>query len=319
MSVFQWLQQQLLLPLRLRAPFLDVRPRGSSPALLGATRFFGSGLADEDGLRARLNELPPSTDRETAVVVAEKDEIARDARNVLLAQGYNTVYGCTFEAIQKHAPSLVLKNDIEPLSRALWRPSPALVSALPEIEAVLEKTFPCQQRNALDIGAGSGRDAAYLASKRWNVTAVDRDASLIAKAVALGNRSDQHILDTPAGSTARNRGRVQGVVRTFGKSFFEDMNWLQSNAAQLVVVVRFLRRGVLEQIGKGVLPGGFILYEHFLTGCEALGGPVKQSQVLQRGELEKIFGDCNGFKVFSSLETNLDDGRPVIRYLAQRQ
>jgi hypothetical protein len=85
------------------------------------------------------------------------------------------------------------------------------------------------------------------------------------------------------------------------------------------VVVRFLRRGVLQNLHHAVLPGGFVFYEHFLVGCEQFGGPMKPSQMLQRGELANLFSPTRGFTVFVDEEHTLADGRPMARFLAQRQ
>lgn len=191
-------------------------------------------------------------------------------------------------------------------SRALWQPSAALVALLP---SVTSRTL-----SAVDIGAGSGRDAAFLAGRGWSVTAVDRDAGLVEKAVALGSRRDQDggILGASVGG-----GVVRGVERTFGCDLGVDRDWLRENAAELVVMIRFLRRGVLEIVGEGVKVGGFVVIEHFLTGCEAFGGPVKKAQMLERGELGRVFGS-RGFEVLVEEERELPDGRPVVWFLARK-
>lgn len=191
-------------------------------------------------------------------------------------------------------------------SRALWQPSAALVALLPSVTS--------RTRTAVDIGAGSGRDAAFLAGRGWSVTAVDRDVGLVEKAVALGSRRDQGggVLGAGVGG-----GVVRGVERTFGRDLGDDRYWLRENAAELVVMIRFLRRGVLEIVGEGVEVGGFVVIEHFLTGCEAFGGPVKKAQMLERGELGRVFGS-RGFEVLVEEERGLPDGRPVVWFLARK-
>lgn len=86
-----------------------------------------------------------------------------------------------------------------------------------------------------------------------------------------------------------------------------------------MVVVRFLRRGVLELLHEGVAEGGVVLYEHFLRGCESFGGPKKESQMLEMGELGRVFSEERGFVVLSDEEERLADGRPVVRFIAQRR
>lgn len=312
-----WLRRQAQVPPQLREPLFDVRPLGALPGVLGATRFYGVGDDHPDGLRARMHELPPPAERRDAAVLAEDDSLAIEAQNVLRAQGYREIHVIKVPQLHETTPQLVTEWP-EPLSRALWKPSPALVSVLPGVFEHFRSTLPHQSLTALDIGAGSGRDAAYLAANGWHVTTVDRDENLVEKAVVLGNRRDQQLSGLSPCTVSERRGGVKGVVRTLGADLSDDARWLRQHAAHFVVVVRFLRRGVLERIHQGILPGGFLFYEHFLTGCEAYGGPMKRSQMLERGELEVIFGPQKGFHVCQSNESKLDDGRPVVRFLARK-
>jgi SAM-dependent methyltransferase len=300
----EWLQTQA----QLSSPLFDVRRR-PTPAILGATRFHGLDGHDPNSLTSRLHELPPpeARTRTIAAVIADArggDEAAAAA--ALRLSGYRGVVCLTAADIGEHAPGLMAGagGGELPLSRALWSPSPTLRALLPTVSP---------GASALDVGCGSGRDAAYLACHGWDVLAVDRDPGLVAKAELLGNRGDQ------GGFTAAGvrRGRVRGSVRTLGADLREDEAWLRGNAADLLVVVRFLRRGVLELLPCAVKGAGFVVVEHFLTGCEAFGGPMKRSQMLDRGELGRLFGGA-GFVVHVEEEVKLADGRPVVRFLAQR-
>lgn len=136
--------------------------------------------------------------------------------------------------------------------------------------------------------------------------AVERDGVLCAKAAALGRRE------------GRDGGMVSAETRTFGQDGGRDREWLREHAAMVLVVVRFLRRGVLEGLHEGVLRGGFVVYEHFLTGCEEFGGPRKKSQMLEMGELGRVFSAERGFRVIRDDAERLADGRPVARFVARR-
>jgi SAM-dependent methyltransferase len=266
--------------------------------------------------------LPPPSLRMDTAVVAEKVDQFHSASDLLMRCGYHRVYHLTMADIQDVDATMIVMSDQSVLSKALWRPSPGLVTILPAVVHALSihdsSTDSPSGRRALDVGAGCGRDAAYLARLGWHVTAVDRDPTLIAKAIQLGNRTDQAHACPDFVQVAARRGSVKGLVRTFGADLSDDTTWMRQHAAHLVVVVRFLRRGVLENLRHAVLPGGFIFYEHFLVGCEQLGGPMKPSQMLQHGELTKLFSPTHGFTIFVDEEHMLADGRPVARFLAQR-
>ena len=146
-----------------------------------------------------------------------------------------------------------------------------------------------------------------------SVTAVDRDESLLAKARQL-HKTDYY---NPAWWSA-NKAPLVTVAHTFGCERGSDIAFLRKHAAQLVIVVRFLRRGVLEHLHEAVSRGGHIVYEHFLEGCERFGGPVKKSQMLKRGELQTVFSRERGFTVLRDSEERLSDGRPVVRFIARR-
>lgn len=295
-------------------PLLDVRaaPR---PPLAHSTQF--AGVHD---LAARAHELPPPSARAAAALVADGPVAAADAAAMLAALGFGPIVAATLDDVRSHAPELLAdfaggvasgaadgSGDVF-RSRALWSPSPSVVELLPHVAAATHA------RTALDVGCGSGRDAAYLAAHGWDVLAIDRCCGLVDKAEALGAR---HWAGLGAGAGGR-RGAVVGAVRTLGADLRADACWLRENAAALLVVVRFLRRGVLELLPNAVADGGWVIVEHFLTGCEKLGGPVKRSQMLERGELGRLFGPA-GFTILCEEEVLLDDGRPVARFLAVRQ
>lgn len=276
-------------------PLLDVRSRTafSEWHVAGATHF--DGLHGPDGLLSRLNELPaPAHDLRIAVLASTPSEAA-DAVAGLKARGHSTPTVLTESSL------CTLPTAVGSASRSLWRPAPVLAAELPRVLAGIGA-----ERTALDVGSGSGRDSAYLAARGFKVTAVDRDAGLLSKAGRFANRE------------ARNGGKVETVVRALGAHLSEDREWLRRNKAGLLLVVRFLRRGVLELLHEGVKDGGFVVYEHFLKGCERFGGPKKESQMLQPGELSKVFSEDRGFNVLRDDEETLSDGRPVVRFVAHR-
>lgn len=278
-------------------PILDIRPLTLYEAshFPGATHF--PGLTGPNGLSARLHELPaPNISPLPSLSILAQTEHEADAAVALLQpRGYSAHILLTNLLHQFPTES---GTD----SRTLWSPAPLVRSILPDLLTAIPK----QNRTALDIGAGCGRDSAYLASHGFRVVSVERDTSLTAKAKEFGERE------------AREGGSVTAISRTFGKHMAGDGKWLRQNAAMLLVVVRFLRRGVLEVLHEGVMDGGFVIYEHFLVGCEQFGGPKKRSQMLEMGELQQTFSTERGFRVIREDEQCLDDGRPIVRFVARR-
>lgn len=295
-------------------PLFDMRA-SPCPSVMSSTCF-----ASTSDLAGRTHELPPPLARGAAAVVADGPAAAASSAAALVSLGFGPVVVVTLDDVRMHAPDLLpevaacdtvgpgFDSDIAFRSHALWSPSPSVVELLPRLGVT------ARPRRALDVGCGSGRDAAYLAAHGWDVLAVDRDRGLVEKAEALGARR----WDGLGASTDVCPGAVVGAVRTLGADLRADACWLRENAADLLVVVRFLRRGVLELLPQAVVDGGWVIVEHFLTGCENLGGPVKRSQMLERGELGRLFGPA-GFTILIEEEVFLDDGRPVVRFLAVRK
>lgn len=94
---------------------------------------------------------------------------------------------------------------------------------------------------ALDVAGGAGRHARWLAGRGWDVTLVDV---------------------SPVGvALARQRAQEAGVAIT---TVVRDLaaGPLPSGPFDLVVVVAFLDRAVLEQVPRVLAPGGRLLFVH---------------------------------------------------------
>ncbi|PXF40065.1 hypothetical protein BWQ96_10226 [Gracilariopsis chorda] len=294
----QWITVFRDLPIERKPPLLDLR---SETEFVRQHVAYASNFpfSEEFGVESRLNELPAVSTQPHIAVIVDWDRFYSISTQ-LKCRGYPT-------------PIHLDEKDVRDLpkssgpSRALWAPAPIVIEELPRFYANTSRT-------AIDIGCGSGRDAAFLAGAGFSVTAVDRDTNLINKATQFCMRNQYH----PLLPSCHLGGKVYPLVRTFGANLSEDRAFLRSHASGVMLVVRFLRRGVLDILHEGVLPGGIIVYEHFLTGCEKFGSPTKQSQMLRRGELREVFGEAHNFTVLRDEECTLDDGRPVVRFVALR-
>jgi SAM-dependent methyltransferase len=111
----------------------------------------------------------------------------------------------------------------------------------------------------LDVAAGSGRHARWLAGRGFVVTAVDRDAAAM---TALG-----------------------GVAETIVADLEGDPWPLPGRNFDAVLVTNYLWRPLLPKVVQSVGPSGVLLYETFAAGNESVGRPARPDFLLGRGEL----------------------------------
>lgn len=112
----------------------------------------------------------------------------------------------------------------------------------------------------LDVAAGEGRHARYLADLGHAVEAVDRDAEALASAAGPGIVTRQADL--------------------------ENGPWPYAGAAfDGIVVCNYLWRPLLPRILEALAPGGVLIYETFAVGNERHGRPSNPDFLLRPGEL----------------------------------
>jgi SAM-dependent methyltransferase len=131
-------------------------------------------------------------------------------------------------------------------------PSPWIVRFAPLIAA---------GARVLDLAAGSGRHARFLAGRGANVVAVDRDAALLST------------IDGIAGIETRVLDLETGAWPLRGERF------------DAIVVVNYLHRPLFPHLRGALAPDGVLLYETFAMGNEAYGRPVNPDFLLCRDEL----------------------------------
>lgn len=111
----------------------------------------------------------------------------------------------------------------------------------------------------LDVAAGGGRHARWLASRGHRVTAIDRDADAMA---ALADVAETVTADLENGAWPLG-----------GRSF------------DAVVVTNYLWRPLFPALRAALAPGGVLLYETFAVGNETVGRPGRPEFLLGHGEL----------------------------------
>ncbi|WP_042288947.1 class I SAM-dependent methyltransferase [Paraburkholderia mimosarum] len=118
----------------------------------------------------------------------------------------------------------------------------------------------------LDVAAGSGRHARWLAGRGHPVTALDRDAAALA--------------------TLQDAAGVETLVCDL-----EGAPWPLPHDARFagVVVTNYLHRPLMPRLIDALAPGGVLLYETFAQGNETVGKPSNPAFLLAPGELLASF------------------------------
>jgi tellurite methyltransferase len=132
---------------------------------------------------------------------------------------------------------------------------------------------------ALDLAMGQGRHVDALARAGFRVFGVDRSLDAVRAAMA-----------RPAAATGRVRGWcADATTWRFPARWFD-----------VVLVTRFLERGLFPAIREAVVPGGLVMYETFTRHQLAHGrGPTSPHHLLEPGELPRLL---EGFEILHSVE-----------------
>jgi SAM-dependent methyltransferase len=217
----------------------------------------------------RVHELPP---RLATTRIADVGVEAAEALAWLEANGRAAVIASGFE----FGESADLR---------LWSPNAFLEQCVSRIPVGM----------ALDLACGSGRDAVFLASRGFEVTAIDH----LADAIAMGRDLE---LRYAAGAP------IQWLC--------DDLEKLPlTGQFDLVTCFYYLNRGLLENVGVLLRPGGYLVVETFTTvHRERFGKPRSKAFVLKPGELLQM---ASGLSVIE-YEEDWHDGRHTARLVSRK-
>ena len=103
---------------------------------------------------------------------------------------------------------------------------------------VVETARHLKPGRALDLACGTGRNALWLASRGWSVTAVDGSAVAIEKLKARGEglEIDARVADLERGEFA-----------------------IAASSWDLILMCYYLQRDLFEPVKLGVVPGGVVI------------------------------------------------------------
>lgn len=126
---------------------------------------------------------------------------------------------------------------------------------------------------ALDVAAGEGRNAVFLARQGFEVDAIDISHVGLEKARRLAKETGVDIRTVVADLTQH----------TFPKEAYD-----------LVVIFNYLERGLIDGIKGTLKPGGMVVYQTFTVDDleSASGHTIRREYLLEPGELRELFDDC---------------------------
>ncbi len=175
----------------------------------------------------------------------------------------------------------------------LWQPNTFLKQQIALIE---KKIVYKENKRVLDIACGSGREAVFLAKRRWQVSAVDHLPAAVERCRQFANfqkvKVDLHCHDVT-----------------------NDNSIFAADAFDLVIMFRFLHRPLFPLIQKCLKPGGIFMGETFSTEGAKFSKPRRQSLLLKKNELTKFF---NAWKIIIEHKRLLNDGRTMVGGIYQK-
>ena len=146
---------------------------------------------------------------------------------------------------------------------------------------------------ALDLACGAGRNALFLASRGYRVDAMDISGIALARGAA--------------------RGEAMGVTVEWIEVDLDDAV-LEPERYDLVVVARYVNRGLSDAIAGALRDGGHLLYEQHLVTHREVGGPTSARFRVAPNELLGMFP---GLRVLYYREAIVDDPDGATMALAQ--
>jgi tellurite methyltransferase len=160
--------------------------------------------------------------------------------------------------------------------RGRWERRYAARAAQPD---VLEAASPFLMEHAdqlgehvLDVAAGAGRNAVFLARRGHRVEAIDISFTAL------------HALRQRAAAEHLSVRVIQADLQMFP---------LPVARYDAVIDVRYLQRSLFAPMQAALKPGGLILFETFLIDQQAIGHPHNPDFLLRRGELRTGFSHCD--------------------------
>jgi SAM-dependent methyltransferase len=179
----------------------------------------------------------------------------------------------------------------------LTPPAPFLIESLPLLP----------RGRALDVAAGRGRNALYLARHGFSVHALDRDPTALQTLRALAD--EQHLQNVTTELVELEGGLVSDAV-------------FLPNTYDVVMVFLYLFRPLFPALLQTLTPGGVFIYETFLVENHLrYNHPRHREFCFEPGELRELVRDLHILH-YDEGERPRPEGQPgtfTVRLLAQKQ
>ena len=171
-------------------------------------------------------------------------------------------------------------------------PTPANATAEPSSWVRRHAALFRPRSRVLDLAAGGGRHARFLAFLGHDVVAVDRDADALAMLRGV-ERVATRVLDLESGA------------------------WpLAGERYDAIVVVNYLHRPTFDAMLALLADDGVLVYETFAAGNEAFGRPSNPAFLLASGELlERVRGTLDVVAYEEGVVAR-ESGQAVVQRLA---
>ncbi len=234
---------------------------------------FASNVLDPRPLEEAADQpIPAAVNMPLHEISSRTHELPSKSQQLLVV-GDEQLFESTHEALQTIGRTAARVDPLdvpEPpagMKPRLWAPNEFL-------EQIVQGMPPDGTRTALDIACGTGRDAVFLASLGWTVTAVD------------------HLQD------ALDRGR--DLEKRYAPPGSQPINWQCKDAGSidldraydLIAMFFFLDRELLKNAAASLSPGGCLVVATFTAQHrERFGKPQSLERTLEPDELKRIATD----------------------------
>lgn len=245
-----------------------------------------------DQLFERMHELPK---RQQALTLCGTEQDLAAAMTYLIDRGHTVAEQIIWTDQLKQQLDSAGQLETGNQSAQLWQPAPLWQRFVEDI-APANNIHPGR---GLDIACGAGRDMVYLAQQGWQMTGVDRSEDALQRVAVL----------------AKYSGVAVETLRCDLEKGGDPFSMLEDDSFDLVSVARYLHRPLFPVLNRLLKPGGVLLYQTFMQGCEntKIGRPRNPAFLLKSGELSEVFA---GYEVLLDEVEVLDDGRPVAAFIA---
>ncbi|KAI8899299.1 hypothetical protein BC833DRAFT_586335 [Globomyces pollinis-pini] len=229
-----------------------------------------------------------------------------------------------------------------PLARSwfLWSPSPPLVELIDTIDP---PTSIIRSKKMVDLGCGGGRDLRFMFKRteyhqqqhklnveypnvsNWDIVGIDHDIKKV-------NMTRESLIREGMGSIQLYGLKLSGDDKAPFRSLQGELDTSVIKDADLMLLMRFLpTRTHLHELPSYINPGGWFLMYHFVDdevpGTWILNKetdakfyhPKGYHHILKRNELSDLFNTkYPEFKIVCDQVKYIEDGRPLLWFLAQR-